>query len=223
MIGNTISHYKILERLGGGGMGVVYKAEDTKLNRTVALKFLPPSLTTDPDAKERFIHEAQAASTLQHNNICTVHDIDQTDDGQMFIAMDFYDGEILKEKVEQGPLKIDEAIDIVMQVAEGLAEAHRRDIVHRDIKPANIIVTKGGVAKIVDFGFAKLTGQVRLTKTGSTIGTAAYMSPEQAQGEDVDRRTDIWSLGVVLFEMLAGRLPFRGEHEVSDQTFRALL
>ena len=194
-------------------MGVVYKAQDIRLKRTVALKFLPPDLTRDPEAKERFVHEAQAASALQHNNICNVHDIDETPDGQLFIVMDFYEGETLKSKIERGPTSIDETVEIALQMARGLAKAHEHGIVHRDIKPANVIVTRDGLVKIVDFGLAKLTGLTMLTKVGSTIGTAAYMSPEQARGEDVDQRTDEWSLGVVLFEMLTGRLPFRGEHE----------
>jgi TolB-like protein/cytochrome c-type biogenesis protein CcmH/NrfG len=215
MIGKVVSHYRILEKLGEGGMGVVYKAEDTRLRRTVALKFLPPALTTDREAKERFIHEAQAASALQHNNICTVHDIDETEDGQVFIVMDLYDGETLKKKIKDGPLKLDEAIDIAGQVAQGLVEAHAHGIIHRDIKPANIIITKEGVAKILDFGLAKLSGRTLLTKRGTTLGTAAYMSPEQAQGYDADHRTDVWSLGVMSFEMLTGSLPFRGEHEAA--------
>jgi tetratricopeptide (TPR) repeat protein len=215
VIGTTISHFKILGKLGGGGMGVVYKAQDLKLDRFVALKFLPPDLTRDSESKQRFIHEAKAASALQHNNICTVHDIDETDDGQIFIVMDLYEGETLKKQIERGPLKIDEAIDIAIQIAQGLEEAHKHQIVHRDIKPANVLITASGVVKIVDFGLAKLAGQSRVTRTGSTIGTAAYMSPEQAQGLDVDHRTDIWSLGVVLFEMLTGKLPFRGEHEAA--------
>ncbi|HSQ73928.1 MAG TPA: serine/threonine-protein kinase, partial [Bacteroidota bacterium] len=152
MVGSTVSHYRILEQLGGGGMGVVYKAEDTRLKRTVALKFLPPELTRDPDAKERFIHEAQAASALQHNNICVVHDIDETSDGQMFISMEYLEGETLKKKIERGPLKVQEALDIASQVAQGLARAHQHGIIHRDIKPANIMVTGDGAAKIVDFG-----------------------------------------------------------------------
>jgi len=213
MIGQTISHYKILEKLGGGGMGVVYKAQDLKLDRFVALKFLPAELTLDPEAKERFIHEAKAASALQHNNICTVHDIDETTDGQMFIVMDCYEGETLKKKIEKGPQKIEEAADLAIQIAQGLSEAHAHSIVHRDVKPANILITKSGVAKIVDFGLAKLAGQARLTKTGSTVGTAAYMSPEQARGEDVDHRTDVWSLGVVLYEMVTGRLPFKSDYD----------
>ena len=215
MIGTTISHYKILEKLGTGGMGVVYKAEDARLKRTVALKFLPPDLTRDPEAKQRFIHEAQAASALQHYNICSVHDIDETNDGQLFIVMDCYEGKSLKEKMAGGLMRIEEAADIAIQVAQGLQKAHEKGITHRDVKPGNIIITNDGVVKILDFGLAKLAGQSRLTKTGSTIGTAAYMSPEQAQGLEVDHRTDIWSLGVVLFEMLTGKLPFRGEHEAA--------
>jgi serine/threonine protein kinase/Tfp pilus assembly protein PilF len=213
MIGQTISHYRITEKLGGGGMGVVYKAHDTRLKRTVALKFLPPDLTRDEEAKTRFVHEAQAASALQHNNICNIHDIDETRDGQTFIVMDCYDGETLKKKIEQGPLKIDGAVDIAVQIGQGLQKAHEHGIVHRDIKPANVMLTTDGVAKIVDFGLAKLSGRTVLTKTGSTVGTAAYMSPEQARSEAVDARSDIWSLGVVLYEMLTGKKPFESEYE----------
>ena len=213
MIGTTVSHYKIVEKIGGGGMGVVYKAQDLKLDRTVALKFLPPELTLDPDAKERFVHEAKAASSLQHHNICTIHDIDQTADGQMFIVMDLYEGETLKSRIAKGKLRVEEATDIAIQIAQGLAEAHEHGIVHRDIKPANILIAKGGIAKIVDFGLAKLSGRTLLTKSGTTLGTAAYMSPEQARGEQVDQRTDIWSLGVVLYEMLTGKRPFESEYE----------
>jgi serine/threonine protein kinase len=196
-------------------MGVVYKAEDTKLDRFVALKFLPPELILDPEAKVRFIHEAKATSALQHKNICTVHDIDETTDGQMFIVMDCYEGETLKKKIERGPLKIEEVIDVAIQIAQGLSEAHAHGILHRDVKPANILITKSGVAKIVDFGLAKLSGSTKLTKTGSTLGTVAYMSPEQLQGTDVDARADIFSLGVVLYEMLTGKTPFRGDHEAA--------
>ena len=215
MIGRTISHYKILEKLGGGGMGVVYKAEDTKLKRTVALKFLPPDLTRDPEAKERFVHEAQAASALDHNNICNIHEIGETDDGQMFIVMASYEGETLKSRIANGKLRIEEATDLAIQIAQGLAEAHQHGIVHRDVKPANILITKSGVAKIVDFGLAKLSGATKVTKTGSTLGTVAYMAPEQLQASDVDARADIFSLGVVLYEMLTGKTPFRGDHEAA--------
>jgi serine/threonine protein kinase/tetratricopeptide (TPR) repeat protein len=213
MIGETISHYRITEKLGGGGMGVVYKAEDTRLKRTVALKFLPPDLTRDEQAKTRFVHEAQAASALQHPNICTIHDIDETADHQLFIVMDCYEGGTLKSLVAQGPLPVGEAVDIAIQVAQGLAKAHESGIVHRDIKPANIMTGKDGIARIVDFGLAKLSSQTVLTKSGSTLGTAAYMSPEQARGEKVDHRADIWSLGVVLYEMLTGHKPFESEYE----------
>jgi serine/threonine protein kinase/tetratricopeptide (TPR) repeat protein len=215
MIGKTVSHYHILERLGGGGMGVVYKAEDTRLKRTVALKFLPPELTSEPDAKQRFIQEAQAASGLQHPNVCVVHDIDETPDGQMFIVMEHLPGETLKKKIERGPLEIDACIDIACQIAQGLAKAHANSIAHRDIKPANIVITDAGVAKIVDFGLAKLHGRTQVTRTGTTMGTAAYMSPEQVKSEAVDHRTDLWSLGAVVYEMVTGQLPFRGEHEVA--------
>ncbi len=205
--------YKIVERLGIGGMGVVYKAEDTKLRRTVALKFLSPERTQDARARDRFIHEAQAASALDHPNICTIHEIDETEEGQMYIAMSFYTGESLKEKIGRGPLNLKDTLDTAIQIAKGLAKAHEQDIVHRDIKPANIMITDDGLAKIVDFGVAKLVGSTRVTRVGTTVGTAAYMSPEQALGEEVDQRTDIWSLGVVLAEMLTGEPPFRGENE----------
>ncbi|MCI0559585.1 MAG: serine/threonine protein kinase, partial [Nitrososphaera sp.] len=211
MIGQTISHYKILEKLGGGGMGVVYKAQDLKLDRFVALKFLPPHLSADEDEKKRFIHEAKAASALDHPNICAIYEIDETEDGQMFIAMAYYEGETLKKKIERGPLPIDQTIDLAIQIAQGLAKAHKHGITHRDIKPANVMITNEGVAKIVDFGLAKLAGQTKLTKSGMTVGTVAYMSPEQARGEEVDHRTDIWALGVVLYEMITGQLPFKGE------------
>jgi non-specific serine/threonine protein kinase len=215
MIGQTISHYRILEELGSGGMGVVYKAEDTKLKRTVALKFLPPELTRDKAAKTRFIHEAQAASALQHHNICTIHEIDETKDGRLFICMDCYEGETLKEKIAKGPLPVKEALGIAMQIAEGLSEAHRAGMVHRDVKPANVMLTRSGVAKILDFGLAKLAGMTKVTKMGTTVGTVAYMSPEQARGEEVDPRSDVWSLGVILYEMLAGGAPFKGDHEAA--------
>jgi len=213
MLGKTISHYKILEKLGEGGMGVVFKAQDTKLKRTVAIKFLLPELTQDKQAKDRFINEAQAASALDHPNVCTIFEIGEIEEGELFIAMAFYEGEPLRNALKRGPVDIDEAIRLASQIAGGLAKAHGKGIIHRDIKPANIIVTNDGIPKIVDFGLAFLAGQSRLTKTGSTQGTIAYMSPEQMRGEQVDHRTDIWSLGVVLFEMLTGQLPFTGEYE----------
>jgi len=212
MIGKTISHYKILARLGEGGMGVVYKAEDTRLKRLVALKFLPPSIMASEAEKTRFIHEAQAAAALNHPNICMIFEIDEAE-GQAFIAMEFIEGQSLKEKIEAGPLKLDEALSIAMQVAEGLQAAHEKQITHRDIKPANIMLTTKGQAKIMDFGLAKLAGRSALTKEGTTVGTIAYMSPEQARGEEVDHRTDIWAFGVVLYEMITGQLPFKGEYE----------
>ncbi|MGH7595744.1 MAG: serine/threonine-protein kinase [bacterium] len=177
MIGQTISHYKILKKLGGGGMGVVYKAEDAKLKRHVALKFLPFDLTRDDEAKERFVHEAQAASALDHPNICTIYEIDESQDGQMFIAMAYYEGETLKKRVASGQLSVTSSIDIAVQIAQGLARAHEAGITHRDIKPANVMITTRGEVKIVDFGLAKLAGRTKLTKSGATLGTVAYMSP----------------------------------------------
>ncbi len=210
LIGRTVDHYEIRESLGGGGMGVVYKAEDTRLQRTVALKFLPAELTRDPVAKARFLQEARAASALDHPNICTIHEVGETEDGQLFLAMSCYDGETLKRRIERGPLPVPEAIDIGKQIAQGLAKAHRQGIVHRDIKPANIMVTGDGIVKILDFGLAKLAGAAGLTRAGFCLGTPSYMSPEQARGE-VDHRTDLWSLGVVLYEMLTGVTPFGGD------------
>ncbi len=213
MIGKTVSHYKILEELGRGGMGEVYLAEDTKLHRRVALKFLPSEFTRDAEAKERFMHEARAASKLDHPNICNIHEIDETDDGRIFICMAYYEGAPLKERLGRGPLGLGEAIETALKIGEGLARAHESGITHRDIKPANIMVTDRGEVKIVDFGLAKLGGITKLTKEGTTLGTVEYMSPEQARGAEVDHRTDIWSLGVVLYQMIAGRPPFEREYE----------
>jgi serine/threonine protein kinase/Tol biopolymer transport system component len=210
--GRLVGPYRVLESLGGGGMGIVYRAEDTRLGRIVALKFLPPDLTRDPVAKARFQQEARTASALDHPNVCTIFEVGETADGQLFIAMPCYDGETLRQRLERGPLPVDEALDVAAQVARGLAKAHRQGIVHRAIKPANLILTGDGVVKILDFGIAKLAGAAVLTRAGSTLGTPAYMSPEQMRGEEVDARTDLWSLGVVLYEMLAGRRPFPGEH-----------
>ncbi len=207
---HVISHYRLLEKLGEGGMGVVYKALDTNLNRTVALKFLAPRLTQDPEAKKRFRREAEAAAAVDHPNICTVHEIAEVD-GQIFIAMAFIEGQSLDKKIGGSPLPLDEAFDIAAQTAQALQAAHEKGVVHRDIKSANILLTTSGQVKIVDFGLAQLADPDQLTKTGTTLGTPAYMSPEQARWEKVDRRTDIWSLGVVLYEMVGGRLPFRGD------------
>ncbi len=213
--GSTVAgRYNIIEELGRGGMGVVYKAEDTKLKRTVALKFLPPELTHISEVKDRFMREAQAAAALDHPNICTVYEFDEAEE-EAFISMAYVEGQSLKKKIDSGPLELDEALKIAMQVAEGLQEAHKKGVVHRDIKSANIMVTERGQAKIMDFGLARVAGSTLLTKDGSTMGTVAYMSPEQAQGKEMDHRTDIWSFGVVLYEMLTGHLPFKGEHEQS--------
>ncbi len=212
MIGQTIFHYRITRQLGAGGMGVVYEAVDTKLDRTVALKFLPPESVSDPDAKARFIHEAKAASSLDHPNICTIHAIEETSDGRLFIAMASYEGETLKDMIARGPLDFPDVQDIIIQTLQGLAKAHRLGIVHRDIKPANVLVTSEGLVKLLDFGIAKLAGQTHVTKTGSILGTVDYMAPEQLHGEEVDRRADLWSVGVLLYEMITGRLPFTGDH-----------
>jgi formylglycine-generating enzyme required for sulfatase activity/dienelactone hydrolase len=212
MEGRTVSHFRITERLGGGGMGVVYKAIDTRLDRPVALKFLPPDLTRDNDARLRLVQEAKSASALDHPNICTVHDIDTTPEGQLFIAMAFYDGESLKERIAKGPMTVAETIGVAIQVGQGLAKAHAAGIIHRDIKPANLMVTRDGVVKIVDFGIAKVLDQTGGTRTGVTLGTITYMSPEQLEGDPLDVRTDIWSLGATMYEMLTGRAPFDGEN-----------
>lgn len=215
MIGTTVSHFRIVEQLGGGGMGVVYKAEDLRLGRTVALKFLAPQLSQDADAVTRFRNEARAASALDHPGICTIHDIDEAPDGRLFIAMAFCDGETLKRRLESGPLPLAQALRIARQMADALSQAHARGIVHRDIKPGNLILTPAGDVKIVDFGVAKLADTPALTATGAWIGTPAYMSPEQAGSGMVDARSDLWALGAVLFEMLTGRPPFRGDNSAA--------
>lgn len=212
MIGASISHYKILEKLGEGGMGIVYKAQDTKLDRLVALKFLPENVPASSDELQRFVQEAKAAAGLNHPNICTIHGIEEAD-GKNFIVMEFVEGQTLQEK--KSSLSMKQAIDIGIQIAEGLAAAHERGIVHRDIKPENIMIRKDGRVQIMDFGLAKLRGASRLTKEGSTVGTAGYMSPEQVQGHDVDHRSDIFSLGVLLYEMISGQSPFKGVHETA--------
>jgi hypothetical protein len=206
--------YRIVEEIGHGGMGIVYKAEDLKLKRFVALKFLPPHLVHEPELKERFLVEAQAAAALNHPNICTIHEVGE-DAEHPYIAMEFVEGETLRDRIMKGPLETEDALGIAIQIAAGLGEAHGKGIIHRDIKSANIMVTAKGQAKVMDFGLAKLRGGSSLTKTQTTIGTVAYMSPEQARGDDVDQRTDLWSLGVVLYEMLTGELPFRGDRDLS--------
>ena len=215
MIGQTFSHYKILQKLGEGGMGVVYKAQDTKLLRPVALKFLSPELTRDHDAKKRFIREARAASGLDHPNIAVVHDVDETADGRSFICMAYYEGQTLATKLSKGSFDVIDAVHIAVQIAGGLESAHDSGIVHRDIKPSNVIITPQGEVKIVDFGLAKLSEQARETKSQITGGTAAYMSPEQILGSEADTRSDLFSLGVVLYETVTGKRPFLGEHEAA--------
>ncbi len=237
MIGKTISHYQILQKIGSGGMGEVYLAEDTKLERKVALKFLPAQFSADEAERKRFIHEAKAAAALNHPNIIIIHEIGEHE-GQVYISMEYVAGQTLKELISgvgaippsktaresfsscdpplpiaPRPLPLAQVLDIAIQIASGLAAAHAKGIVHRDLKPANIMITEQGVAKIVDFGLAKLRGLSRLTKSGTTLGTVAYMSPEQALGKEVDQRSDIWSLGIILYEMLSGKLPFPGEYE----------
>ena len=206
--------YRIIEEIGRGGMGVVYKAEDLKLKRCVALKFLPPRLMDSLELKERFLIEAQAAAALSHPNICVIYEVGESEE-RPYIAMEYVKGETLRDKIKQEPLKPEEALDYAVQIAAGLGEAHGKGIIHRDVKSANVMVTEKGQAKVMDFGLAKLRGGSSLTKSQTTLGTVAYMSPEQARGDDLDQRTDIWSLGVVLYEMLAGKLPFRGEHDQS--------
>jgi len=211
LAGQVISHFRILEPVGRGGMGVVYKAEDTHLNRIVALKFLSPELTRDPAAKERFLYEARAASSLDHPNICTIHEVGESADGRLYLAMPYYEGETLRERIERGPLPLTEALHLAVQAARGLACAHESGVMHQDIKPANLMITRQGQVKILDFGLAKLLGEAALTRPLSALGTPSYMSPEQARGIETDHRTDLWSLGVVLYQMLTGRLPFQGD------------
>jgi Tol biopolymer transport system component/predicted Ser/Thr protein kinase len=217
MIGRTLSHYRIVEKLGEGGMGIVYKAQDLKLDRPVALKFLAEHLLREEEGRQRFVREAKAAAALDHPNICTVYEIDEAE-GQTFIAMAYVEGEPLNDLIAKGPLQIEDVIELGLQVASGLGAAHEKGVVHRDIKPANIYTTLAGTnrprqAKVMDFGLAQLVGSSRITKLESTIGTVAYMSPEQTQGGVVDQRTDIWALGVVLYEMAAGSLPFKGHYD----------
>lgn len=214
MIGRTISHYRILEKLGEGGMGIVYKAEDTRLRRAVALKFLPDQVPASDDGRARFIREAHAAASLVHPNIATIYEFDEADD-QAFIAMEYVEGETLKERIRGQPLSVKSAIDVAIAVADALAAAHARGIIHRDIKPENIMLTRNGTPKVMDFGLAEIAGWGRVTKTGAAVGTLAYMSPEQVHGEQLTGSTDIWSLGVALYEALTGKPPFKADNEAA--------
>jgi tRNA A-37 threonylcarbamoyl transferase component Bud32 len=217
----NLTHYEIVEKLGGGGMGVVYKARDRRLPRHVALKYLPPSLSEEPGLKSRFLQEAKAIASLDHPNLCSLFDVAE-EEGQLVIVMPFYEGETLKQKIGRGPLPLALAIDYAVQIAAGLAHAHAAGLVHRDVKPANVIVTSADRVRILDFGIAKVvSAQANLTRTGMVLGTLTYMSPEQASGERVDHRTDLWALGVVLYEMLAGRPPFAAES--LEALFHAIL
>lgn len=214
MIGQTVSHYRILEELGRGGMGVVYKAQDTKLDRVVALKFLPQHLTSSDAEQSRFLQEARAASALNHPNVCGIHAIGEHD-GQVFIDMEYVEGKTLRSRIAEKELKIEDALEYAIQIGDALQEAHSKGIVHRDVKCENIMINSRNQVKVMDFGLAKLKGSLKLTKSSSTVGTLAYMAPEQIQGGEVDSRSDIFSFGIVLYEMLTGRTPFRGEHDAA--------
>ena len=212
IIGQKVLHYKIMEKLGEGGMGVVYKAEDTKLKRDVAIKFLPHQISANKEERQRFQIEAQAAAALNHPNIATIYAIEESDD-EVFIAMEYINGIELKDKISKSKPGIDESLNIIEQISQGLGAAHQKGITHRDIKSSNVMITPTGQIKIMDFGLAKVRGVSQITKFGTTLGTTAYMSPEQARGEHVDQRTDIWSLGVIAFELLTGKTPYEGEFE----------